>query len=212
MTPCRRMWFCTLVLVSSPCIAAQAAENTIYFHTDAWDAFSGRTEEGRSFCGIGHTNPADGRVFSLRFEVGTEDVVFRVVKPSWVIPAETKMKVILQIGPEPPWTEQAEGNEHTVQWTMDRMAIQTFDAQFRRGLSMTLSFPDGNEPRWTIPLAGSTAISNVFGRCITDLNRREGIAGPAPGGPTQPFGGGRGGATPASPPVQPAPTQPMAPR
>ncbi len=37
---------------------------------------------------------------------------------------------------------------------------------------MTLTFPDGNEPPWTISLTGSTAISDTFGRCITDLTRQ----------------------------------------
>ena len=51
-------------------------------------------------------------------------------------------------------------------------AMQTFDAQFRRAGSMTVSFPSGNEPPWTIGLNGSTAISNAFGRCVTDLTPR----------------------------------------
>ena len=65
---------------------------------------------------------------------------------------------------------------------------------------MTVSFPSGNEPPWTIGLNGSTAISNAFGRCVTDLTQRAGSqqSAPAPTGPTQPFG-------------QP-PTQPTAPR
>jgi hypothetical protein len=83
--------------------------------------------------------------------------------------------------------------------------MQTFDEQFRRGSSMTLSFPGGNEPPWTIGLNGSTAISNAFGRCVTELTTRANVqappaSAPANQGPTQPFG-----QAPTQPFVQPAP-------
>jgi hypothetical protein len=81
--------------------------------------------------------------------------------------------------------------------------MESFDAQFRRANSMSLSFPTGNEPPWTIGLNGSTAVSNAFGRCVTDLTQRAGAQAapttpPADQGPTQPFG---------QTPAQPAPTQ-----
>jgi hypothetical protein len=67
---------------------------------------------------------------------------------------------------------------------------------------MTLTFPDGNEPPWTVSLAGSTAISDAFGRCVRDLTRQvqaaqsqqpNGAPNGAPGA-TQPF------SAPSSPP------------
>jgi hypothetical protein len=69
---------------------------------------------------------------------------------------------------------------------------------------MTVSFPNGNEPPWTIGLNGSTAISNAFGRCVTDLTQRAGAQQPAagPSGATQPFGQA------PTQPVTPEPTQP----
>jgi hypothetical protein len=99
----------------------------------------------------------------------------------------------MQIGLETPWTRQGAGSDHGLSWTLDRAATQSFDAQFRRADSMTITFPAGNEPPWIVPLAGSTAISDAFGRCITDLTQRSaaqaaGPASAAPQGPTQPFG------------------------
>ena len=73
----------------------------------------------------------------------------------------------MQIGLDAPWNMQGTGNGQVVEWSLDRAAMQTFDAQFRRAGSMTVSFPTGNEPPWTIGLNGSTAISNAFGRCVT---------------------------------------------
>ena len=100
---------------------------------------------------------------------------------------------------------QGTGNGQMVEWTLDSAAMQTFDAQFRRAGSMTVSFPNGNEPPWTIGLNGSTAISNAFGRCVTDLTQRTQRAAAGRGGsrePTQPFGQA------PTQPVTPEPTQP----
>ncbi|MDR3535358.1 MAG: hypothetical protein P4L71_02540 [Acetobacteraceae bacterium] len=191
---------------------AAAADLVTYYHAGAWDAFSGRGDDGRLVCGIGNTNPADGRRLMLRFTIGGEDVTFSATKPAWTIPANTPAPVVMQVGLDTPWTQQATGNAQMMSWTLDRTAIQAFDAQFRRASSMTLTFPDGNEPPWTVPLTGSTAISNAFGRCITDLTQRTRATGGAPPsaapsqGPTQPF------ATPpagdAAPPPAPSGTAP----
>lgn len=196
--------------------AARAAELATYYHVGSWDAFSGRAEDGRYVCGIGNTNP-DGRRFTLRFVIGGGEVLFSAIKPSWNIPADTQVPVVMQIGLDTPWTVQARGSEHSLNWTLDRSAVQAFDEQFRRAISMTLSFPDGNEQPWSVPLNGSTAVSNAFGRCITDLTARSGgSATPAaPKGPTQPFSAQSGAPAPApapapaAPPADPsAPSQP----
>ena len=145
---------------------------SVYYHAGSWDAFSGPGTDGKPVCGIGSTNPVDNRSFSLRFTIGGDSVMFQAKKPSWNIPAGTQLPVVVQIGLDTPWNMQGIGNGQVVEWTLDRAAMQTFDAQFRRAGSMTVSFPSGNEPPWTVGLNGSTAISNAFGRCVTDLTRR----------------------------------------
>ena len=159
------------------CLAAPAhADVTVYYHAGGWDAFDGQDDHGQPFCGIGSRNPMDGRTFSLRFIIGGNGVTFTASKPSWNIPDHTQIPVVMQVGLERPWTEQAAGGAQAVQWTLDRGTAQAFDAQFRQASSMTLTFPSGNEPPWIISLAGSTAISNTMGRCVTAMMQR----GPAP--------------------------------
>ncbi len=169
--------------------AAAAADVAVYYRAAQWDAFSGVGDNGRPVCGVGSTNRSNGSSFSMRFEIGGQDVIFVAGKASWSIPEGRPVKVVMQIGQEAPWTETATGHDHQVTWTLDSNAIQLFDQQFRRAQMMTLIFPDGNEPPWTIPLNGSTAISNAFGRCVTDLSRRVQSPPPAPTSETatQPF-------------------------
>jgi hypothetical protein len=198
------------------CTGAASAAMTVYYHAGGWDAFSGQGDDGKPVCGVGITNPADNRSFSLRFQIGGDTMTFQAKKPTWNIPEGTQLPVVMQIGLETPWNLQGVGNGQVIEWALDRSTVETFDAQFRRANSMTLTYPSGNEAPWTIGLNGSTAISNTFGRCITDMTQRaqapaQAATPPADQGPTQPFGQAAG-QTPVAPtqPVTQEPSQPYA--
>ncbi|HME23439.1 MAG TPA: hypothetical protein VKI44_19275 [Acetobacteraceae bacterium] len=195
----------TVLVLAAPAGPAWA-EMSVYYHIGSWDAFSGPGTDGNMVCGIGSTNPVDNHSISLRFAIGGDSVLFEAKKPNWSIPGGTQLPVVLQIGLDTPWNLQGVGNGQMVEWSLDRTTMETFDAQFRRAGSMTVSFPTGNEPPWTIGLNGSTAISNAFGRCVTQLAQRAGAqpSAPAPSGPTQPFG--------QAPVQQQEPTLPTTPR
>lgn len=195
----------TLAVVGATLVAPMAAiaQTQVYYHVGAWDAFSGRNRNGGAVCGVGYTNPTDNRRLSISFDIGSTDTVFTASKPDWSIPDNTQIRVVMQVGLNTPWTMQGTGHEHSIDWSLDRNAMVPFDQQFRGATSMTLTFPDGNEPPWTVPLAGSAAISDAFGRCVRDLTRQVQAAqppatsAPAPSGATQPF------SAPAGPPAQP---------
>lgn len=194
------------------------ADMSVYYHAGGWDAFSGPGDNSQPVCGVGNTNPVDGRSFSIRFRIGTDAVMFEARKPNWNIPSGTDVPVVIQVGLDTPWSMHGNGDGQKVQWALDRTAMRAFDAQFRTANSMTVTFPTGSEPPWTIGLNGSTAISNAFGRCVSEVQRRAAAqalaaqppAGQAPATTTQPFGAGSApppAAPPAAPPVV-APGQP----
>lgn len=211
-----RMRICHLIVLVASLAAVGAApapsDMAVYYHAGSWDAFSGQGDGGQPVCGIGSRNPAAGSTFSMRLQIGGDNVVFIASKSGWNIPDGTQIPVVVQIGLERPWSEQAVGSGQRVQWSLDNGTMQEFDAQFRGAASMTVTFPSGNEPPWVIELNGSTAASDAMGRCVTDLSRRAvpATATPAPAtdqGATQPFG-----TAPATPPATvsppPAPQRP----
>jgi hypothetical protein len=201
-------------------LAAPArAAVTVYYHAGVWDAFDGPGDNGQPVCGIGSRSPTDGHAFSLRFQIGGNDVTFIAAKSGWNVPDGTQIPVVMQVGLDQPWTGQAVGKGDRVQWTLDRAAVQVFDAQFRRAASMTVTFPSGTEHPWVISLAGSTAASNAMGRCVTDLTQRAAATppaatpAPAPQSATQPFAAtpvAQGNPAPAQPATGDQPTQPAA--
>jgi hypothetical protein len=184
--------------------AAAMAQIQTYYHAGVWDAFSGRNDKGGAVCGVGNTNPSDNRRVSIRFDIGGTDTVVSASKPDWSVPDGTQVTVVTQIGLNTPWTQQGTGHGHSISWVLDPAGMRSFDQQFRGASLMTLTFPDGNEQPWAVPLIGSSAISQTFARCITDLTRQVQAAqaagagaAPAPQGPTQPFSASPGGAQPA---------------
>jgi hypothetical protein len=197
------------------------AATAIYYHSGIWNAFSGTDAENQVVCGIGTENTADGRSLELSFVIGGNALDFQATKPSWSIPDGTQVPVVMQIDGSQSWNEQATGHGTSLLWSMPRSDTPAFRQQFRRASSMTLSFPSGNEPPWTISLVGSTGADNTFVVCIRDQTQRLQAQQPAAptqpfgqggtsSGPTQPFGSGTGNVAPTRPnaaPTQPAPAQ-----
>lgn len=192
-----RIWLAVILA----CITTPAwASLTVYGRHGVWDLFKGTDTNGEQVCGVGHTDPATGRAFSLRYVAGGSGILFVADKSSWHIPAGTHIPVVMQIGSAQPWTEQAVGNGERVEWSMDRTLVPEFDAQFRAAMSMTVRFPAGNEPPWTISLTGSAAASTAMGQCVTALMQAVPAVAPpaAPPGAAQPYG-----TAPAAPAIQP---------
>jgi hypothetical protein len=163
----------TTALILGALSGSAGAEMTVYYRAHGWDAFSGSDETAKPVCGIGTTNAADKRSFSLRFQIGGDTVTFRAKKSTWNVPVGAELSVVIKIGRDTPWDLQGVGNGRVVEWSLDPSTFQKFEMQFRRTKSMTVTFPAGSEPPWTIALKGSKAISNAFGRCIKVLTQRE---------------------------------------
>ena len=193
LTNIRMLGLAACVAILAP--SAAMAQIQTYYRAGVWDAFSGRNDKGGAVCGVGNTNPSDNRRLSIRFDIGATDTVLSASKPDWSAPDGRQITVVMQIGLNTPWIQQGTGHGKSISWVLDRAAIQPFDQQFRSASSMTLTFPDGNEPPWSIPLNGSSAISATFARCIQDLTRQvqaaqaAGATAPPPAqqGATQPF-------------------------
>jgi hypothetical protein len=178
---------------------AEAPVETIqvYYHSGNWDAFSGRSGNA-AVCGFGTSNASDGRALAVRMDVPGTTVTFTASKPGWSIPDGTHIRVVMQIGLDTPVTEAAVGKDASVTWTMGAAALAGFQARFGAASSMTLTFPDGNEPPWRLSLNGSSAVTGTFNRCVADLTQQMKSAASAGSSPaavpsgqaTQPFGAG----------------------
>ena len=176
-------------------VAPAAAALTTYYHAGSWHVFSGTDSANRLVCGLGTENTQDGRGLTITArigapgQIGAQGLTFAAKKPTWTIPDGTTVPVILHIGRQTAWSFQATGKATALTWSLGPGQAAAFGPRFRHGTAMALSFPAGNEPPWTISLAGSNAADRTFARCITDLTRRmQAPQAAAPAGPTQPYG------------------------
>ena len=202
-----------LMVVSWP--NAALAQVKTYYHAGAWDAFSGRDDKEGAVCGISTSILPDNRRLAISFDIGGSNTTFSASKPDWSIPENTRVTVVIQAGLNAPRIAQGTGHEHVIAWTLPPAGMQTFDRDFRQSPSMTVTFPEGSEAPWTVSLAGSTVISDTFGRCIRDLTRQvQTIQAPAgnqaPPNATQPFSSALPGSAP-TPSSSPAPDPTPAP-
>lgn len=180
-----------LLVALALCLTTPAwAKLTVYSRIGGWDVFKGTATDGKQVCGIGSTNPTDGRAFSLRYALGADSVTFVAAKPSWSIPNDLRVPVVVQVGLNRPWSEQATGHGDRLEWSMNRQTVARFDREFRRAESMTVTFPSGSERPWIVSLKGSAGASSAMGRCVTAMTQATGATVPAKAGPqppTQPF-------------------------
>lgn len=174
-----------------PAASAQA-QSTSLGRYGVWSVYSLVTSAGRNVCGM-TTRGTEGRSLHVQHVRGSNFILFQAFKSSWTIPRGTRMRVGMRVDGGNGWiAPQASGARRSVRWTM-RAGFRRFEAEFRRGSRLTVTFPQGSESPWTVSLNGS---SQAMSRMVTCM-RHSG------GEPTQPFG-----RTPAPPFSTPAPQPP----
>ncbi|MBB3896682.1 hypothetical protein [Roseococcus suduntuyensis] len=155
----------------------------------AWTVYAMVTPAGRDVCGM-VASGAEGRRLHIQHVRNTNFILFQAHKASWTIPQGTRMQINMRIDQGAGWTApQATGQGRSAHWTL-RSGLSRFEAEFRNGSRLTLTFPQGNEPEWSVSLNGS---SEAMARLVTCM-RSHGNE------PTQPFGGAP---TPPGQPSQP---------
>ena len=192
-------------------IAPAHAQRTVYYQAGAWHAFTDKDAQGTAVCGIATENTSGPGTLAFTYTIGGSDLTIDAAKPSWKIPDGTSIDTSLLIDQGQPWTAPTTGSGSSVAWTIAAASIREFDTEFRNGHTMSVSFPSGNEPPWTLSLRGSTAASETLWRCVQDLKDRASAAGAAANaGPGAAPNAGPGAAPSAGPPTQPfsqAPSQ-----
>jgi hypothetical protein len=203
-----------LALMASPAWAQNENTGTVYYRAGNWEAFTRKTQDGGTFCGIRSILTADGRGLSIQFRIGGNELTLRAQKPSWQIPPDTQIGVTMQFAAHAIWQFAGRGEQDHAEWTIPPEGMAEFYARFRTGAILWIGFPGGSEAPWGISLAGSNAAGATLRRCIDEITQY--MARTQPGtGPTQPFNGGPAQSMPSQPfapsPASPVPTQPAAP-
>lgn len=167
----RRAWVLLLLWPLPVAIAMPArGDTTVYFRSGNWQAFSGTTPGNELVCGI-RTEPGAGRDLSFEYLIGGSELTLTARSASWALPPGTTAQVSLQFNGGRVWQARSSGAGDRVTWSLPEEELARFDSAFRLGSTMTLIFA-GNEPPWSVSLAGSNGASYTLGRCITEFSAR----------------------------------------
>jgi hypothetical protein len=204
MSPTRSLALALLLGSAAGTAAAQTRTIGVF---GAWEAFGGATTDGRPVCGVSSSFP-DGRYFGIKYWRGQDRFTVQLIKPSWQIPAGTRVPLAVQFDQQAPWTATASGFPATttagafIEFTVPFARLENFLREFRLANTASVNFQSGNEPAWRLTLSGSNAASQALDECVRRMGGGVATsAKPGLGGPTQPFGGGPSQPFPAPPQV-----------
>jgi len=167
------------------------AELRTLFESGLWSTYGGTDETQRNVCGIA-TAGADGRRIAIQQYAGETDLELVLEKPTWVIPENTPIDVMVQIDGYSWRPDRSVGTGNRVRTRIPFGTSIEFMRAIRAGQVVRVTFHSGTEPAWTGGLRGSSAAMNVLNEC------RAAFPPPAP---TQPFP--QGSPSPGGQPTQP---------
>lgn len=160
----------------------------------AWTAYAGLTDEGVPVCGM-DVRGSEDRVLHVKWFLEDEKLTMQAMKASWSIPADTEVRLVLDVDGRVSWTvPSALGSGRIVEWTVTTETFDEFVTAFRAGRTLTLRFPGGDEAPWVVSLRGSMATFDIFAACVVETEAANQAATPPARnqrkdtGPTQPFG------------------------
>ena len=177
--------------------APASAQMSLISQSGAWTAMAGLSSGGRPMCLLRAEGRSTGRSLYLKYLHGSHAIVVHAVKLSWSIPANARIPVEMGIDNAPGWTATATRMENLaagIEWLVGLDVMDCFEAQFRAGRQLILSFPSGTEEPWEANLSGSNAMMGAFNNCIRRIYD---------GTPTQPHGGTSTTQPHSTPPTQP---------
>ncbi len=185
-----------MALAGSLALPALArAEIRPLYTSGLWSAYGGTAENQRAVCGIS-TAGAEGRRIAIQQFTGDKNLDVVLEKPSWSIPDNTPVEVVVQVDGYSTRLERVTGTGTRVYAHLPFDASIPFMRAVRAGQQIRVGFPNGTEAVWTGGLRGSSAVINAFNECRAAFT---------PATRTQPFS-----SDPATRPI--APTQPFAPQ
>jgi hypothetical protein len=145
-----------------------------------WHALS-EGDKGKYKCVI--TTPGLNEGVSIAYNSPDQYLSIILIKPTWVLPPNTKVPVFIRMGNYRLNGNGISFNKHVVKIKLDRQNIEDFARHFSTDSRIYFTFENGNEPKWSANLKGGKEAIHWLKHCT------RGVSPPKPNSstPTQPF-------------------------
>lgn len=166
-------------LLAALCLAASSvsggsatAQTAALQQFTAWTLYGGRSGDGTPVCGIQSADRApngEERQIHIKWFSPNPHFTVQVFKPSWAIPARTRVPFEYRIDGGSRFYGSGIGNGRAVEWTISFNTFDDWLRQFQGGTALRLVF-GGDEPPMNISLMGSSAAMVGLANCMRAQN------------------------------------------
>lgn len=171
------------MLLLSLWAASATAQTRVLERAGPWEAYFSVTPQ-TALCGISQFSGPYG--FMLKYDIGARVVLLHLSKRGWVVPADTRLGVVIEVDGRRVWRGDFTGTEqsHLIEARLtDRDQATAIVSSFALGIDMRINFTEGDEAPWRVPLGGTLRVTNAFLGCIRAA--REALEGSTPTQPHQ---------------------------
>jgi hypothetical protein len=148
------------------------ADTEVLARAGAWEAFGGTSNNGHALCGV--STSGSGKYFGIKYFRGDDTLTIQLGNDKWTLKDNIKVRVQLQFDHAVPWRGNATGMHFSdgdagLEFNINRNQLDQFIGEFRDANGVTVSFLGEDVSDWYGSLEGTDAVSNMFARCIRNL-------------------------------------------
>ena len=172
-----KRFFTTAAIALSVTTAAQAANHTIMFAGNYWRVTHiARNADGNPMCMMSsQISFSGGATGSVMIKWVTGSPFINLGKSNWQFPSDMQVPFSINLGNDHHEFVGVSKNVSHIKFsfiltnTLKDEASSGWLDNFASSETMTINFRNGNEPRWSVKMAGSRDASKSFRSCIKRL-------------------------------------------
>jgi len=167
---------------------AAQAKDYVFYQGKYWQTFGTTSNsEGQPMCGMAYTAPNGAFYVKWTPEIG---LGVHAMKLNWKLPATAKVAMVLRFydKAKPGAVEEFSTAAGFISGGKNVMATIKADNSlevirlFAAADRLVISYPNGDEPDWVLPMVGSRNATEAFSRCVGDI--RAAVAPTSPSAPS----------------------------
>jgi hypothetical protein len=153
-----------------------AAETVTFERAGGWEAFGGRSYEGRKLCGVSVSG--GGRWFSIKYFEGNAHLTVQLSKDTWKVRNGIQIDLLMHFDNESPWGARAttfhtNSGDAALQFTISSQQIRQWITEFRDSYVLYVRFPNSNVEDWQADLTGTPQIADAMIRCLLAMSKSQ---------------------------------------
>ncbi len=149
------------------------AEVTVFAKAGAWEAFGGRTNDGKRVCGI--STSGDDMWLGVKYFAGDDGFTVQLSSSDWKVKDGEKVKITMRFDRLSPWSGAGTGfhmsdGDAALELEIPANKLTLWLREFRQSNTLMVEFPEAPDVEdWKVNLSGTTAITDRMIACMNAM-------------------------------------------